>query len=79
VAEGLRSLVEKKYDVFGIVRDGRELLTEAPKLNQQVIVLDIGMPMLNGLQAAERLKSILPNVKRVFLTIKDDPNLGGGS
>lgn len=68
VAEGIRSLLEKRYDVIGIVRDGRELLVEAPKLNPRVIVLDIGMPLLNGLDAAERLRSTLPNVKLVFLT-----------
>ena len=79
VAEGLRSLLEKKYKVIGIVRDGRELLTEAPNLNPEVIVLDIGMPLLNGLDAAERLKSILPNVKLVFLTMKDDPNLAAAA
>ena len=49
VAEGLRSLLEKKYDVIGMVRDGRELLAEAPKHPPQVIGLDIGMPSLpNG-------------------------------
>lgn len=79
VAEGIRSLLEKRYDVIGIVRDGRELLVEAPKLNPRVIVLDIGMPLLNGLDAAERLRSSLPNVKIVFLTMKDDPNLAAAA
>jgi len=79
VAEGLCSLLEKKYDVIGIVRDGRELLLEAPKLKPQIIVLDIGMPLLNGLDAAERLKSSLPNVKFVFLTMKDDPNIAAAA
>jgi DNA-binding NarL/FixJ family response regulator len=79
VAEGLRSLLEKKYEVIGIVRDGRELLVEAPKLNPDLIVLDIGMPLLNGLDAAERLKLSLPNVKFVFLTMNDDPNLAAAA
>lgn len=79
VAEGLRSLIAKEYDVIGIVRDGRELLAEAPNLKPQVIVLDIGMPLLNGLDAAEQLKSILPDVKFVFLTMKDDPNLAAAA
>jgi DNA-binding NarL/FixJ family response regulator len=55
------------------------LLAEAPKLNPQVIVLDIGMPLLNGLDAAEQLRSILPDVKLVFLTMKDDPNLAAAA
>jgi DNA-binding NarL/FixJ family response regulator len=79
VAEGLRSLIAKEYDVIGIVRDGRELLAEAPNLKPQVIVLDIGMPLLNGLDAAEQLKHILPDLKFVFLTMKDDPNLAAAA
>jgi len=79
VAEGLRSLLEKRYDVIGIVRDGRELLVKAPELKPDVIVLDIGMPLLNGLDAAERLKSSLPQTKLVFLTMNDDPNLAAAA
>ena len=79
VAEGLRSLLEKKYDVVGMVANGRELLAEAPKLKPDVIVLDIGMPLLNGLDAAERLNSSLPQTKFVFLTMKDDPNLAAAA
>jgi len=79
VAEGLRSLLEKRYDVVGIVRDGRELLVKAPELKPDVIVLDIGMPLLNGLDAAERLKSSLPQAKLVFLTMNDDPNLAAAA
>jgi DNA-binding NarL/FixJ family response regulator len=79
VAEGLCSILQKSCDVVGIVRDGRELLLEAPKLEPDLIVLDIGMPVLNGLDAAEQLKHFLPNVKFVFLTMKDDPNLAAAA
>jgi DNA-binding NarL/FixJ family response regulator len=79
VAEGLRSLLEKRYDVVGIVGDGRELLVKAPELKPDVIVLDIGMPLLNGLDAAERLKLRLPEAKLVFLTMNDDPNLAAAA
>jgi DNA-binding NarL/FixJ family response regulator len=79
VAEGLRSLLEKKYEVVGIVPDGRELLVQASKLKPDVVVLDIGMPLLNGLDAAERLRSSLPLTKFVFLTMKDDPNLAAAA
>ena len=79
VADGLRSVLEKSCDVIGIVQDGRQLLIEAPKLKPDVIVLDIGMPFLNGLDAAERLKPVLPGVKFVFLTMKDDPNLAAAA
>lgn len=75
VADGLRSMLEKSHEIVGVVRDGLELLATAPSLKPDVIVLDISMPLLNGLDAAERLRSTLPNVKFVFLTMKDDPNL----
>lgn len=79
VAEGLCSLLEKNYDVIGVAHDGRELLVEASNLKPDVIVLDIGMPLLNGMDAAERLKLSLPSAKLVFLTMKDDANLAAAA
>lgn len=79
VAESLRSLLEKNYDVVGVVQDGRQLLAEAPKLKPDVFVIDIGMPQLNGLNAAERLKQDAPDAKFVFLTMYDDPNLAAAA
>lgn len=79
VAEGLRSLLATTYDVIGIVPDGRKLLEEAPKVKPEVIVLDISMPLLNGLDAAGRLRQLLPNTKLVFLTMSDDPNLAAAA
>jgi DNA-binding NarL/FixJ family response regulator len=79
VANGLRLVLEKSCDVIGIVQDGRQLLIEAPKLKPDVIVLDIGMPLLNGLDAAERIQPLLPGVKFVFLTMMDDPNLAAAA
>jgi DNA-binding NarL/FixJ family response regulator len=79
VAEGLRSLIEKEYEVVGIVSDGRKLLVTAPELKPDVIVLDISMPLLNGLDAAQRLTKLLPHAKLVFLTMKDDPNLAAAA
>jgi DNA-binding NarL/FixJ family response regulator len=79
VAEALRVLLDKSFDVIGVVADGRALLVEAPKLKPDIVVLDIGMPLLNGLDAAVRLKSLLPTVKFVFLTMKVDPNLAAAA
>lgn len=79
VAEALRVLLDKNFDVIGVVADGRALLAEAPKLKPDIVVLDIGMPSLNGLDAAVRLKVLLPAVKLVFLTMKDDPNLAAAA
>lgn len=69
VAEGVRMLLQANCEIVGIVADGRALLEEAPKLMPDVIVLDIGMPFMNGLHAAERLKPLLPKTKFVFLTM----------
>ncbi len=79
VAEGLRSLLERNYDVIGMVQDGQALLSEASRLKPDVIVLDIAMPLLNGLDAGERLRACLPAAKLVFLTMKDDPNLAAAA
>jgi DNA-binding NarL/FixJ family response regulator len=79
VVEALRSLLSENYDVVGVVPDGRALLDQAAKLRPDVIVLDVGMPLLNGLDAGERLKQLIPNVKLVFLTMKDDPNLAAAA
>ena len=79
VAEGLRSLLEKSCEVVGLVQDGRQLLVEAHKLKPDVIVLDISMPLLNGLDAAGRLKLSLPSTKFVFLTMQDDANLAAAA
>jgi DNA-binding NarL/FixJ family response regulator len=78
-AEGLRLLLEKQFVVVGTVADGRALITEALRLTPDVIVADIGMPLLNGLDAANRVRQRLPNVKVIFLTMQDDPNLAAAA
>lgn len=76
VIEGLRSLLlDKGHDVVGCVADGRAVVEVAQQLKPDLVILDISMPLLNGLDAAVQLKEMLPSVKIVFLTMKDDPNL----
>ena len=58
VVDGLRALLEKRYDVVGVVADGRTLVSEAPALRPDVVVVDVSMPSLNGLDAAARLKAV---------------------
>lgn len=79
VAEGIRMLLQSSCEVVGVVADGRALLKEAPKLMPDVIVLDVAMPFLNGLDAAKRLKPLLPDTKFVFLTMNNDPNLAAAA
>lgn len=79
VAESLRLLLDKNYEVIGVANDGRQLLADAARLKPDVVVLDIGMPLLNGMDAAVRLKEMLPQVHFVFLTMQDDPNLAAAA
>ncbi len=78
-AEGLRLLLEKHYTVVGMVADGQALITEAGRLKPDLIVVDIGMPLLNGLDAGKRVRQQHPKVKLVFLTMQDDPNLAAAT
>jgi DNA-binding NarL/FixJ family response regulator len=75
LVEAFRTLLEPYYDVVATVSDGRSLLEIARQVNPEVIVVDIGMPLMNGLEAGLRLKQEMPNVKLIFLTMNDDPDL----
>jgi DNA-binding NarL/FixJ family response regulator len=72
VAEGLRSLLEPEFELIGIVEDGRALLDAAEKLRPDVIVADISMPLLNGIDAVRQLKKTREEIKVVFLTMHPD-------
>ncbi len=72
VVEGLRGLLEPEYDLVGIVEDGRELVTLAAQLLPDVIVADISMPQLNGLEAVAQLRHNGCQAKVVFLTMHKD-------
>jgi DNA-binding NarL/FixJ family response regulator len=72
VAEGIRSLLEPHFEVVGIVPDGRELLLAARTLEPDVVVLDISMPFLNGIEAARQLRASNCAAKVVFLTMHHD-------
>ena len=75
VVEACVTLLEPECEVVGIVTDGRALLPEAIALRPDVIVLDIGMPLLNGLDAGRHLKQSLPSVRLIFLTMNEDPDV----
>ena len=73
--EAFEKLLEPEYTVVGAVSDGRALLAAAAELKPDVIVLDIAMPLLNGLDAARQIKKTMPAIKLIFLTMNEDPNL----
>jgi DNA-binding NarL/FixJ family response regulator len=72
VVEGLKKLLANEFDLVGAVEDGRALLAAAAKLMPDVVLMDISMPLLNGVEAARQLKKKLPDIKIVFLTMHSD-------
>jgi DNA-binding NarL/FixJ family response regulator len=73
VSEGLKHLLADDFDLVGIVEDGRALLAEAKKLKPDVIVADITMPHLNGIDAMTQLRKDNAGIRVVFLTMHQDP------
>jgi len=69
VAEACKSLLEPEFDVVAIVNDGRALVRAAVELRPDVLVVDVAMPLLNGLDAGEQAKHALPQAKVVYLTM----------
>src|ERR1700733_13218378 len=69
LADACKTLLEPEFQVVGIVTDGRQLIHSAVELQPDIIILDIYMPHLNGLDAGGQVKLKLPRVKLVFLTM----------
>jgi len=72
ILNGLRSLLESEFELVGKVEDGRALVSAAEKLRPDVIVVDISLPLLNGIEAVRHIKKVDPQVKVVFLTMHPD-------
>jgi DNA-binding NarL/FixJ family response regulator len=75
LAEAFRKFLEPHCEIVATVSDGRALLDAAATFKPDIILLDIGMPLLNGLEAGRQLKSKMPGVKLIFLTMQEDPDL----
>lgn len=73
--EAFKHLLEPEFEVVGAVADGRAVLVAARTLKPDVIVLDIAMPLLNGLEAARQLQGMSPRPKLIFLTMNPDPDI----
>ena len=73
--EGLQALLKGSVDVVGVVRDGRALLKAVEELRPQVVVADVSMPMLNGVDAVRQIRNIDPDTKVVMLTMHAEPQL----
>lgn len=73
--DAITRLLEPDCEVVGAVGDGQDLLDTAPAVRPDVVVLDVAMPHVNGLDAARRLKRSQPDVKVIFLTMNEDPDV----
>lgn len=72
VLEGLKRLLENEFELVGTVEDGRSLVSQAERLRPEVIIVDISMPLLNGIEAVRQIKKINSDIKVVFLTMHPD-------
>ena len=75
LVEAFRKLLDPHYDVVGTVSDGCALVKSALLLKPDVVMIDIAMPLLNGLEAGRQLKRMMPSIKLVFLTMNHDSDL----
>lgn len=75
VAEACKKLLEGEYEVVGTVSDGRSLVRAAVELRPHLIIVDVAMPLLNGLDAGQQIKELLPGIKLVFVTMNHDADL----
>jgi DNA-binding NarL/FixJ family response regulator len=75
VAEAFKRLLEPEFAVVGTVGDGRALLHAANELKPDLVLVDLNMPLLNGLDASEQLRQALPKVKIIVLTMNEDPEI----
>lgn len=75
VAEACKKLLEPEYEVVGTVHDGRALVQAAAELKPNIVLLDIGMPILNGLDAGRQIKQAMSSIKLIYLTMNSDVDL----
>jgi DNA-binding NarL/FixJ family response regulator len=73
--DAFRRLLEPRCEIVGTVSDGRSLIELVEKTRPELVVLDISMPELNGIDAAAQILKTLPGTKLIFLTVSEDPDL----
>ncbi len=79
VSEAFKKLLEPEFDVVDTVADGRTLLQVAEQLKPDVAVIDLGLPLLNGMDAGKQLKRMLPRTRIVVLTMSEDSDLAAAA
>lgn len=71
--DGLRNLLERHYDLVGTVQDGQAVVSAAQRLRPDLVLMDVAMPVLNGLQAGQRLREQQPKIKLLYVSMYGDP------
>jgi DNA-binding NarL/FixJ family response regulator len=71
--DGLRHLLERHYDLVGTVQDGQSVVSAAQRLQPDLVLMDVAMPVLNGLQAGQRLREQQPKIKLLYVSMYADP------
>src|SRR5262245_16851704 len=72
LTDAIKNMLQPEYDVVGTFLTGDALVKAVPEIEPDVIIIDVSMPMMNGLIACEQLKKMLPKVKIIFLTMNED-------
>src|SRR5258706_795881 len=75
VAEACKKLLESDYEIVATVGDGRSLVRAAAELRPHLIIVDVSMPLLNGLDAGHQIKELIPSIRLVYLTMNHDSDL----
>ena len=75
VAEACKKLLESDYEIVATVGDGRSLVRAAAESRPHLIIVDVSMPLLNGLDAGQQIKELIPSIKLVYLTMNHDADL----
>ncbi len=75
LTEAFGNLLAADYDVLDTVTNGRDLVDSAKRLKPDLVIVDISMPLLNGLDAGQQIKLAQPDIKIIFLTVNEDPDL----
>jgi DNA-binding NarL/FixJ family response regulator len=75
VAQAIEHLLTPEFDVIGIAQDGRQLVEKTEVLRPDIVLIDVEMPRLNGLDAGQRILASFPNTKIIYLTMSSDPEV----
>ena len=75
VVDAFRRLLEHEFNIVGTASDGLELLNFAPNLHPDLVVVDLGLPLLSGIDAGRELKKLLPQTKILVVTVNEDPDV----